>query len=253
MTDNAAPPTSISPPNTAVMPMPERSSSGRVWSMVALVVALMGLVLVGLLWQRLNLTQQELARRSQDAGVEAGQARSMAEQSQQLTQALQARLALAEARLSEVSLQRSQLDELMTSLSRSRDDNLVIDLEAGLRLAQQQALLTGSAEPLVVALQSADARLARAAQPRPAGRARRLRSRDLSFGQLPRCSAGRSRRAASAAENLLRQRPRRAQRTQPLFPGAIAPGCSVADARRADGSRHLVSGRWSGGIDVPAA
>ena len=84
MTDNAAPPTSISPPNTVVMPMPERSSSGRVWSMVALVVALMGLVLVGLLWQRLNLTQQELARRSQDAGVEAGQARSMAEQSQQL-------------------------------------------------------------------------------------------------------------------------------------------------------------------------
>ena len=37
---------------------------------------------------------------------------------------------------------------VMRSLSRSRDDNLVIDLEAGLRLAQQQALLTGSAEEL---------------------------------------------------------------------------------------------------------
>jgi uroporphyrin-III C-methyltransferase len=167
MTDNAAPPTSISPPiTTAVMPTPERSSSGRVWSMVALVVALMGLVVAGLLWQRLNLTQQELARRSQDAGVEAGQARSMAEQSQQLTQALQARLALAEARLSEVTLQRSQLDELMASLSRSRDDTLVHDLGANLRLAYQQAQLTGNLAPLVAALQSADERIARAAQPR---------------------------------------------------------------------------------------
>src|SRR5690606_12614377 len=35
-----------------------------------------------------------------------------------------------------------------------------------LRVATQQASLTGSAEPLVVALQSADTRLARAAQPR---------------------------------------------------------------------------------------
>ncbi len=134
--------------------------------MVALVLALMGLVLAGLLWQRLNLTQEELARRSQDAGVEAGLARSVAEQSQQLTQALQARLALAEARLSEVSLQRSQLDELMASLSRSRDDTLVHDLGANLRLAYQQAQLTGNLSPLVAALQSADERIARAAQPR---------------------------------------------------------------------------------------
>ncbi len=54
----------------------------------------------------------------------------------------------------------------MQSLSRSRDENLVVDLESALRLAQQQAQLTGSAEPLLAALRSADQRLARAAQPR---------------------------------------------------------------------------------------
>jgi uroporphyrin-3 C-methyltransferase len=133
---------------------------------VALALALLGLLAAGLLWQRLNFTQLELTRRSQDAGIQAGQAIGMAEQSQQLTQALQARLALAEARLSEVTLQRSQLDELMTSLTRSRDDTLVHDLSSNLRLAYQQAQLTGSLAPLTAALQSADERIARAAQPR---------------------------------------------------------------------------------------
>jgi uroporphyrin-3 C-methyltransferase len=54
----------------------------------------------------------------------------------------------------------------MLSLSRSRDDTLVQDLESALRLALQQAQLTGSAQPLLSALQAADQRIARAAQPR---------------------------------------------------------------------------------------
>jgi uroporphyrin-3 C-methyltransferase len=54
----------------------------------------------------------------------------------------------------------------MQSLSRSRDENLVVDIESALRLAQQQTQLTGSAEPLLAALRTADQRLARAAQPR---------------------------------------------------------------------------------------
>jgi uroporphyrin-3 C-methyltransferase len=77
-----------------------------------------------------------------------------------------AKLAVTEARLSEVSLQRSQLEELMQSLSRSRDENLVVDIESSIRLAQQQAQLTGSVEPLLAALKSADQRVSRAAQPR---------------------------------------------------------------------------------------
>jgi uroporphyrin-3 C-methyltransferase len=120
----------------------------------------------GLLWQKLNLTQQELARRSQDSATQALEARTLAGQAEALSQELQARLTVAEVRLSEVSLQRSQLEELMLTLSRSRDDNLVEDLESALRLALQQAQLTGSAQPLVSALQAADQRIARAAQPR---------------------------------------------------------------------------------------
>lgn len=183
MTDNTTPVTSPSTHEPLMRPVQASHTAWRVLSGVAVLLATVGLVLAFLLWQRLNLTQQELSRRSQDAGVQAGQARSMAEQSQQLTQTLQARLTLAEARLSEVGLQRSQLDELMASLSRSRDDTLVHDLSSNLRLAHQQAQLTGSLAPLVAALQSADERIARAAQPR-LNPVQRAIARDLERLQL---------------------------------------------------------------------
>jgi uroporphyrin-3 C-methyltransferase len=133
---------------------------------LALVIAALAMVLGGLLWQRLDAAQRELARRSQESVSLADQARQISAQAEALTQELQARLTVAEVRLSEVSLQRSQLEELMLTLSRSRDDNLVQDIESTLRLAQQQAQLTGSVAPLLSALQAADQRIGRAAQPR---------------------------------------------------------------------------------------
>ncbi len=138
----------------------------RLWVVAGLVLAASGFVASTLLWQKLDNIQEELARRSLDAGTQSIEARTLARQAQDGTRELAARLALQENRISEVSLQRSQLEELMQSLSRSRDENLVVDIESGLRLAQQQAQLTGSAEPLVAALRSADQRLSRAAQPR---------------------------------------------------------------------------------------
>jgi uroporphyrin-3 C-methyltransferase len=133
---------------------------------LALLLAALALVFTGMLWQKLGFTQQELARRAQESNAQAVEARTLAAQAEALAQELQGRLTVAEVRLSEVSLQRSQLEELMLALSRSRDDNLVQDLESAVKLAQQQALLTGSTQPMVAALQAADQRIARAAQPR---------------------------------------------------------------------------------------
>lgn len=131
-----------------------------------------------LLWQKLSNIQEQLARQSADAGNNAAEARAAAKQAQELARDTAARLTLAESRLSEVALQRSQLEELIQSLSRSRDENLVADVESALRLAQQQAQLTGSAEPLLSALRSADQRLERAGQPR-LSRARAAIARDV--------------------------------------------------------------------------
>ena len=126
----------------------------------------MALILVGTLWQKLNLIQEQLARQSADSGQLAMQANSMAKNAQDLSHETAARVALLDTRLSEVALQRSQLEELMQSLSRSRDENMVVDIESALSLAQQQAELTGSVQPLLAALQSAQKRLSKTAQPR---------------------------------------------------------------------------------------
>ncbi len=165
-TPPAVPPAVTPAASAAAAPAPVRARSGNGLALLGLGVGVAALVLVGLLWQRLSFTQEELARRARDVEAQVVESRTLAEQSQALTLEMQARLGVAEVRLSEVSLQRTQLEELMLSLSRSRDDNLVQDLEATLRVAIQQAQLTGSAQPLISALQAADQRIARAAQPR---------------------------------------------------------------------------------------
>lgn len=160
-------------PEPAVAPAPEPLLAPadawlvpRSWVLGVAALAAAGLLTSGLLWQKLEIIQQELARRTTDSSAQSIEARTLAREAQEGARQLSARLALQETRLSEVSLQRGQLEELMQSLSRSRDENMVVDVESALRLAQQQAQLTGSAEPLLAALKSADQRLTRAAQPR---------------------------------------------------------------------------------------
>lgn len=171
-------------PSPAVPPEPESSPAlpaaqppasrfGLALTVVA-VVALMALGVSVLLWQKLSNIQTQLARQSADTGVQALEAKTWAKQAQQTVQDSAARVALMEARLSEVALQRTQLDDLMLSLSRSRDDTLLVDIESALRIAQQQAQMTGSIEPLTGALQSAIKRVQRAAQPRLSPVARAL-------------------------------------------------------------------------------
>lgn len=152
-------------PPPAPLPHPRRAAVPVLLWGIALVAAI-ALVLSALLWQRLSSMQEQLARQSAEAGAQASQASATARRAQELTMETAAKLAVTEARLSEVSLQRAQLEELMQSLSRSRDENLVVDIESSVRLAQQQAQLTGSVEPLLAALKSADVRITRAAQPR---------------------------------------------------------------------------------------
>jgi uroporphyrin-3 C-methyltransferase len=137
------------------------------------------------LWQKLSRIQEQLARQSTDSGVQALEAKTWAKQAQETVKDSAARVALLEARLAEVALQRTQLEDLMQSLSRSRDENLLVDIESALRIAQQQALMTGSTEPLVAALQSAQKRVQRTAQPRLMPLARTLEKDLERINSLP--------------------------------------------------------------------
>jgi uroporphyrin-3 C-methyltransferase len=129
-------------------------------------VACLALMLSVMLWQKLSRIQEHLAQQSADAGQQSLEAKAWAKQAQETVKDSAARLTLLEARLGEVALQRGQLEELIQSMSRSRDENLVVDIEAALRMAQQQAQLTGTIDPLLAALKSAQQRVQRAAQPR---------------------------------------------------------------------------------------
>lgn len=151
---------------------------------MALLVAVLALLAIGALvaaaltHQRLAAVEQELVRRQQDSQGQAAEARVVARQAQDVARDAAAKVALLDARVAENALQRSQVEELMQSLSRSRDENVVADVDAALRVAQQQSAITGSAEPLVAALRQADERLARYNQPR-LERVRRAVVRDL--------------------------------------------------------------------------
>ena len=138
----------------------------RIAFVVVAVVALGALVLVLVLWQRVGGMREQLARQSADAMAQSMEARTLARQAQEVVRDTAARAALMETRVNEVALQRSQLEELMQSLSRSRDENLVVDIESAVRLALQQAQVTGDIQPLLAALKTADLRISRAAQPR---------------------------------------------------------------------------------------
>jgi uroporphyrin-3 C-methyltransferase len=116
--------------------------------------------------QRVKALEIELVKRQQDAGAQATEARLLAKEAQELAREASAKMALLEARVAETSMQRSQLEDLIQSLARSRDENVLADVEAGIRVALQQSAITGSAEPLVVTLKQADERLARYNQPR---------------------------------------------------------------------------------------
>ncbi len=170
----AAEPTAPPPPSApAVLP---------VW--LPWLLALLGaavLLCVVLAWQSLARQQsleQELVRRQEASQAQATEAHLAAKQSAELVRDTAAKVSLLDARLAEVALQRGQLEELIQSMSRSRDENVIGDIEAAVRVALQQTQITGGAEPLVATLKQADERLLRYKQPRMEG-VRRAVARDL--------------------------------------------------------------------------
>lgn len=171
-------------PAPALASAPAEAMAARPARGVWVAVLALGVLAVGsavLAWkadQRVASLEQELVRRQQDSANQSAEARMLAKQAQQGMTDATAKVALLEARVAEVAVQRGQLEDLIQSLSRSRDENVLGDVEQAVRVALQQSAITGSAEPLVATLRQADERLARYNQPRLEG-VRRAIARDL--------------------------------------------------------------------------
>ena len=177
----ADPATLAEPP--AATPATAHASSlpGRWVATGAAVLAAAAAAALMLAWntqQRVKALESELVKRQQDSGSQATEARTLARQAEVVAREVGAKMALLEARVAETSMQRSQFEDLIQSMARSRDENVLADIDAAIRVALQQAAITGSAEPLVVTLKQIDERLARYNQPR-LERVRRAVAQDL--------------------------------------------------------------------------
>lgn len=180
-TDLPLPPPPAAPADAPAAPPPAAPTPSRaawVFGAVAAALAIIGLVVATQTWQRVQQLEQELVRRQQDSANQATEARVLAKQAQDVSRDAAAKVALVEARIAESALQRTQLEELIQALSRSRDENMLADIDAALRVAVQQAAITGSTEPLLATLKQSEERLTRNAQPR-VERVRRALARDL--------------------------------------------------------------------------
>lgn len=177
---SAAPAASAGPGLSAAAAAPAASPAWA-WPVAAAVLAVASAAGLGLAWQasqRLSEVEKQLVRRQDESQHLATEANMLARQAQDAARDATAKAALLEARLAEVALQRTQVEELMQSMSRSRDENVLADVEAAIRVALQQSAITGSSEPLVTALRHADERLSRYNLPR-LERVRRAVLRDL--------------------------------------------------------------------------
>jgi uroporphyrin-3 C-methyltransferase len=168
---------------TPVLPRGADAAPARGWLrhvplVLALLLALAALVLAWQAHERQREVERELMRRQQALETQSAQSQVLAEKAEAAARDAVARATLLDARVGEVASQRGQLDELVRTLSRARDENVVGDVEAAVRVAYRQALVTGSVEPLVAALRQADERIVRHGQPRLDG-VRRALARDL--------------------------------------------------------------------------
>ena len=128
-------------------------------------------------WELATL-RQDLARRLAEGDTAARDARAQARQAGEQLVAQQAKIAVLESRLAETQSQAVALEAMYQELSSSRDERLLAEVEQAVVIAMQQLQYSGNVEAALIALQGAEARLARSAQAQFLT-ARKLIARDI--------------------------------------------------------------------------
>lgn len=134
----------------------------------AVLIAVISLLLLGWQWLetrvRLSELQQVMAKRLAENDAEAAAGRTLAKQNQETLQSLTAKFGALDAKLAEAQSQQLALEAMYQELSKSHEERLLAEIEQAVAIAAQQLQLAGNVEAALIALQSADARLARAGQ-----------------------------------------------------------------------------------------
>ena len=169
-------------PSPSLPPAPEAVAAPSAWRNPWLIIALLALALAGWQWGetriRLADTQQELARRLAESDALAHESRTLTKQAQEQLVVLQGKFGELEAKITESKSQQTTLESLYHDLARGREEWALAEVEQGVTLAAQQLQLAANVQGAVLALQSADARLAGNTRPQFIG-LRKVLARDL--------------------------------------------------------------------------
>lgn len=161
-TETTPTPVPDSPP---VAPRNRLSALSRVMLLLTMVLALVALAGSVLAWRTAQQLQQQVARQVADMGLQSRDSSALARLASEQSKESGARVALLQVKVSELEAQRAQIDSVLQGLAHAKDENLLVDIDAAVQLGLQQSQLTGSAQPMLAALLSADKRLQSASQP----------------------------------------------------------------------------------------
>lgn len=149
-------------------PAPPPAGSGATTAVrgrdIALGTLCAGLLLLGFFaWdghRDRNALRQELAQRLAASDERGRQAQALAEAAQRTVREMEVALDAVQAQLAESQNQQLALESLYQDLARGRDEAALAEIEQSLVAANQQLVLAGNVRVALIALQSADARLA---------------------------------------------------------------------------------------------
>ncbi len=122
--------------------------------------------------------QEESARRLAQTEATTREARMVSGESREAVRDVEVRLGQLEARMVETQNQRLALESLYREMSGSRDEWVLAEVEQVLLIANQQLQLAGNVKGALIALETADMRLARLDRPQLT-QLRRIINRDI--------------------------------------------------------------------------
>jgi len=160
----------------------ERESPSPVWRMPVTLALVVAVVVVCWQWydtrSQIAGIREELALRLRASDSAAGESLLLAKQAQEAVREAQAKLTLIENKIAESQSQQLALEALYQELSRSRDEWALAEIEQILTVAMQQLQLAGNVQAALLALQTAEGRLARPDRPQFIS-LRRVLNRDI--------------------------------------------------------------------------
>jgi uroporphyrin-3 C-methyltransferase len=147
----------------------EREPLVRGWRLPVALVLLAAIAVIGWQWydsrSRIEAIRAELGQRLRASDGTATESRALAKEALESAREAQGKLSVLENKIAESQSQQLALEALYQELSRSRDEWALAEIEQMLTVASQQLQLSGNVHAALLALRTAEGRLARSDRP----------------------------------------------------------------------------------------